>query len=242
MLGLMGKKIGMTQIFREDGSVVPVTVLSVDPNLVTAVKTRADHGYNAVQLGQGRKRKNRVNKAEQGFFKKQNLEPCARLQEFRTEKALEYKVGMKLSLDFLTKGNLVDVQGVSKGKGFQGVMKRHNFAGGNDSHGASVSHRVPGSVGMNTWPGRVIRGKRMPGHMGAEKVTVKNLEIVGVEAEQNLLLVKGAIPGSRNAAITIFPHAAAFENQALTGAISGAGTGAINGAPTTVGAPDKEVV
>jgi len=215
MLGIMAKKLGMTQVFAND-SVVPVTVVSVDPNVVLDVKTREKHGYNAVQLGYGQKKEKHLTKADIGNFKKVKQDPMQKLKEFRTDRAAEYKVGTQINVSFLGEGEKIDVQGTSKGKGFQGVMKRFNFSGGNDSHGASVSHRVPGSIGQCTYPGRVIPGKKLPGHMGNQTVTVKNLVIVGIEEEQNILLIKGAVPGSNNSKITIYPHSQEFENKVLS--------------------------
>lgn len=216
MLGFIGTKIGMTQVFKNDGSVCAVTVVRTDPNVVIHVKTKEKSGYSAVLLGCGVQKKERVSKPLLGQFKKAGVEPCFHLKEFRTERASDYQAGMVMTAShYLKTGDRVDVQGVSKGKGFQGVMKRHHFAGGSDSHGNSLSHRTPGSIGQNTYPGRVIPGKRLPGHMGDQAVTIKNLEVVQVEVEQNIVLIKGALPGSQNAAIYLYPHGQEFEQRVV---------------------------
>lgn len=217
MVALMGQKLGMTQVYEGDeGAFVPVTVVRVSPNVVTALATQDKHGYNAVQLGFLEQKEKRVSRARAGQSKKSNVPLTKILREFRTSRAGEYKVGATFSAAAFAAGDKIDVQGVSKGRGFQGVMKRHNFKGGRDTHGCSLSHRSPGSVGQRTYPGRVIPGKKMPGHMGDETVTVKNLRIVGVEAEQNLVLVRGALPGGKNAVVCLCPQAKDFENRLLT--------------------------
>jgi len=217
MLGLIGKKLGMTQVYGDDGVVVPVTIVEVLPNVVTALLTNDKNGYNAVQLGNQEQKESRMTKPLVGKFKKIKLPTFYNIKEFRTDRAQDYKVGQKITIEHLEIGEKINIQGQSKGKGFQGVMKRYHFSGGNDSHGNSVSHRVPGSIGQNTSPGRVIPGKRMPGHMGDETVTVKNLEIVGKEVEQNLVLIKGAVPGSRSSKVVLYPHSMEFENKILAG-------------------------
>lgn len=217
MVALMGQKLGMTQVYEGDeGAFVPVTVVRVTFNIVTALATQEKHGYNAVQLGFLEQKEKRVSKARAGQAKKNNVQLTKILREFRTARAGEYKVGAQFSAQAFATGDVIDVQGVSKGRGFQGVMKRHNFKGGRDTHGCSLSHRSPGSIGQRTYPGRVIPGKKMPGHMGDETVTVKNLRIVGVEAEQNLVLVRGALPGGKNAVVCLYPQAKDFENRLLT--------------------------
>ena len=215
MLGLTGEKLGMTQIYNKDGSVVPVTVVRVSPNVVTSVKTADRHGYNAVQMAHHEQKEHRMNKAQLGLFKKVKVAAHNHLKEFRTDRAPEYTIGMKITAAAFVAGDQIDVQAESKGRGFQGVMKRHGFGGGPDSHGNSVSHRVPGSVGQNTYPARVIPGKKMPGHMGSERITTKNLEVVATEPEQNLILVKGAVPGGKNGRVYLYPHSADFETKIL---------------------------
>ena len=215
MLGLIGKKLGTTQIYAESGAVIPVTVVRILSNVVSAVKTQERHGYNAVQLAYGVQKEGRLNKAELGQLKARKLKPYRGIKEFRTAQSAAFKTGAALDLSSVAVGDKVNIQGVSKGKGFQGVMKRYHFAGGCDSHGTSVAHRVPGSIGQGTYPGRVIKGKKMPGHMGDRTVTVKNLEIAGIEAEQQVLLFKGAVPGGKNATIYIYPQDKDFEGKVL---------------------------
>lgn len=214
MLGFMGQKVGMTHIFK-DGEHVAVTVVAVQPNHVLGVREKTKHGYEAVLLGAGEKKESRFKKPVLGQLKKNQLPLVGVQKEFRTTRAPEFKVGMKIHCGHLSVGDVLDVQSVSKGRGFQGVMKRHNFAGGRDSHGCSVSHRVPGSIGQRTYPGRVIKGKKMPGHMGDVTLTVRNLQIVGVEPEQNLVLIRGTIPGGKNAQVLLSPKTAEFENRVL---------------------------
>jgi len=204
--GLIGRKVGMTQLFREDGAVVPVTVLKAGPCVVVGMKTREKDGYEAVQLGLVEKfSKSRLTKPRRGMFEKNNLAPLKTLREFKysaTEKPDAVKIGDQVLVDLFTPPGYVDVVGVSKGKGFQGVMKRHHFRGGAATHG-SMFHRAPGSIGSSAYPSRVFKGMRMGGHMGSDRVTVKNLEIVRVDLENNLLMVKGAIPGARGTLILI---------------------------------------
>ncbi len=215
MFGIIGKKLGMTQVYDKNGLVVPVTVVQAAHNFVSSVMTQEKHGYNAVQLAFNEQKQQRLNKPMLGHYKKNKVAPHSYLKEFTTDRSPDYKVGMKVSVSCFEVGDVVDIQGVSKGKGFQGSMKRHHFSGGCDSHGNSVSHRSAGSIGMCTYPGRVIPGKKMPGQMGSETVTVKNLEIVGTEPEQNILLIKGALPGSKNANIYLYSHSKEFENRVL---------------------------
>ncbi|MBF0103696.1 MAG: 50S ribosomal protein L3 [Deltaproteobacteria bacterium] len=215
MLGIIGEKLGMTQIYRKDGSAVPVTVVKILPNAVVGTRTREAHGYNAIQLAYGEQKMDRLNNSERGFYKKIKQTPCRHIKEFRTERAAEYKVGMKLTVAALSEGQKVNIQGSSKGKGFQGVIKNFHFSGGPATHGVSLAHRVPGSIGQRTDPGRVIKGKRLPRHMGDETVTVKNLEIMGVESEQNLVLVKGAVPGARTSRLYVYPNFVEFEARVL---------------------------
>ena len=197
-IGLVGRKCGMTRIFTDAGESVPVTVVEVLPNRVTQVKSVDSDGYRSVQVTFGIRRPQLLSKASQGHFAKANVEPGRGLIEFRlTGKDHEdLKLGSELKVDLFAEGQAVDVTGVTIGKGFAGVQKRHNFAGGMASHGASVSHRVPGSIGQRQTPGRVFPGKRMSGHMGVIRRTTENLKVVGVDAKRNLLLIRGAIPGA----------------------------------------------
>ena len=197
--GLLGKKVGMTQIFTEKGEVVPATVLEVGPCFVTQVKTPARDGYSALQLGFGESR--RLTKPERGHLK--NLPPLKHLLEVRTTNIADAQVGQKLNVTMFSAGDLVDVSGISKGKGHAGVVKRHHFKGGKKTHGQSDRLRRPGSSGATTTPGRVYRGLRMAGQMGNARATVLNLEVVQVDAERNLLAVKGAVPGGKNGLLFI---------------------------------------
>lgn len=218
MSGLIGEKLGMTQVYDSEGNFVPVTVVKVLPNVVVAVKTKDRDGYDAVQVGFGEAKASRQNKPRAGQFKKTGVAPQKLLREFRTGRAGEYVVGKALLASALSVGDIVKVQGPSKGKGFQGVMRRWHFKGGRDSHGCSLSHRVPGSIGMRTSPGRVFLNKKLPGHMGDRIITTLNLPVVGIEAEQNLILIGGSIPGPNHAKVTITPRIVkAFEDRALAG-------------------------
>lgn len=205
-IGLVGRKAGMTRVFTENGDSVPVTVIEVEPNRVTYVRTPEVDGYAAVQVTTGSAKRNRVAKPLAGHFAKAKVEAGRGLWEFRlaaSEEGLE--VGGELGLDQFEPGSRVDVRGMSKGKGFAGTIKRWNFKGQDNTHGNSVSHRVPGSIGQCQTPGRVFKGKKMSGHLGNVKVTTQNLEIVRVDAERNLLLVKGAVPGPAGGDLYIRP-------------------------------------
>lgn len=205
-LGLVGRKVGMTRIFTEDGVSIPVTVLDVSNNRVAQVKTPETDGYAAIQLAYGTRRASRVTKPQQGHYAKAGIEAGSRLREFRLDpaQAAEYVAGKAIAVEeVFQEGQQVDVTGTSIGKGFAGTIKRHNFSGQRRSHGNSISHRVPGSTGMAQDPGRVFPGKKMAGHMGAVTCTVQNLDIVRVDAERGLLLVKGAVPGHKNADIVV---------------------------------------
>ena len=202
-IGIVGKKAGMTRIFTEEGQSVAVTVVQVAPNRVTQVKNADSDGYSALQITFGEKKASRVNKAAAGHFAKANVQAGRGLMEFRTEEALS--VGDELSVAQFEAGQKVDVTGSSKGKGFQGGVKRWNFATQDATHGNSLSHRAPGSFGQCQTPGRVWKGKKMAGHMGAEQVTTQNLEVVRVDAENNLLLIKGAVPGSTGSDVIVKP-------------------------------------
>ena len=204
-LGLLGRKVGMMRIFTDDGDAVPVTVIDVSNNRVTQVKTVDTDGYTGVQVAFGTRKASRVIKPAAGHLAKAGVEAGTILKEFRVtpEIATEYKPGTVVPVSLFEVGQLVDVQGTSIGKGFAGTIKRHNFSSQRASHGNSRSHNVPGSISMAQDPGRVFPGKRMSGHMGDETVTVQNLDIVRVDAERSLLLVKGAIPGSKNGHVVV---------------------------------------
>ena len=197
--GLIAKKLGMSRIFESDGTHVPVTVLSVEGLSVVDVKTLERDGYTAVQLGTGAAKAKNVSKPMKGHFAKANVEPKKKLAEFRVSDECLLSVGDELSVEHFVAGQYVDVCSTSKGKGFAGVMKRHNFAGLEASHGVSISHRAHGSTGQRQDPGKVFKGKKMAGHMGAERVTVQNLKVVCVDAGNGLIMVKGAVPGGENA-------------------------------------------
>jgi large subunit ribosomal protein L3 len=198
-LGLVGRKVGMTRVFAEDGASIPVTVLDMAANRVTQIKTLEADGYSAVQVTFGTKKSSRVNKAEAGHFAKAGVEAGLALVEFRVpaEKAAELKAGDALSVELFSVGQMVDVTGTSQGKGWAGVIKRYHFASNRATHGNSLSHRSAGSIGQAQDPGRVLPGKRMAGQLGNVQRTVQNLEIVRVDAERQLLLVKGGVPGSK---------------------------------------------
>ncbi|MFD0913631.1 50S ribosomal protein L3 [Methylophilus luteus] len=206
-LGLIGRKVGMTRIFTEEGASVPVTVLEVIPNRVTQVKTVATDGYTGLQVAYGERRASRINKALTGHFAKAGVTAGAGIKEFNVAEDVlaNFQVGGNVTVDIFSVGQLVDVTGTSIGKGFAGAIKRHNFSSNRASHGNSRSHNVPGSIGMAQDPGRVFPGKRMPGHLGDVKVTTQNLEIVRVDAERNLLLIKGSVPGSKGGNVVVRP-------------------------------------
>ncbi|ACV22643.1 50S ribosomal protein L3 [Slackia heliotrinireducens] len=199
---IYGKKIGMTQLFNEDEKVVPCTVIVAEPNKVCQIKTTDTDGYEAVQLGFGAIKPQKVNKPMAGHFAKLGTEPTRYLREVRVENAADYKVGDLQTVEAFADVKKVHVTGTSIGKGFQGVIKRHGFRGGPGGHGAHF-HRAPGSVGMCATPSRVLKGVRMPGHMGCNTVTTKNLEVVRIDAEQNLILVKGAVPGAKGGIVRV---------------------------------------
>ncbi|ABE48550.1 MULTISPECIES: 50S ribosomal protein L3 [Methylobacillus] len=206
-LGLIGRKVGMTRIFTDEGESVPVTVLEVVPNRVTQIKTAASDGYTSLQVAYGERRASRIGKALAGHYAKAGVSAGAGIKEFPVSDDVlaNYSVGGQITVELFQPGQLVDVTGTSLGKGFSGAIKRHNFSSNRASHGNSRSHNVPGSIGMAQDPGRVFPGKRMPGHLGAVKTTVQNLEIVRVDAERNLLLIKGAVPGSKGGDVVVRP-------------------------------------
>ncbi|EGR4673471.1 50S ribosomal protein L3 [Vibrio parahaemolyticus] len=205
MIGLIGRKVGMTRVFTEEGVSIPVTVVEVEANRVSQVKTLETDGYAAIQVTAGSKKANRVNKAEAGHFAKAGVEAGRGLWEFRLENGEDFEVGAELTVELFNETKKVDVTGTSKGKGFQGAVKRWNFRTQDMTHGNSLSHRAPGSIGQCQTPGRVFKGKKMAGHMGAERVTTQNLEIVRVDAERNLLLIKGAVPGATGGNVIVKP-------------------------------------
>jgi large subunit ribosomal protein L3 len=206
-LGLVGRKVGMTRVFTDDGDSLPVTVLDVSDNCVTQIKSAASDGYNAVQVAFGKRRASRVNKAQAGHLAKAAVEAGQVLREFRVSEneLANFKLGGKIGADIFKVGQIVDVSGVSQGKGFAGVIKRHHFSSNRASHGNSISHNKPGSTGQAQDPGRVFPGKRMAGHLGAARRTAQGLTVVRVDAERQLLLVKGSVPGSRGRDIVVRP-------------------------------------
>ena len=204
MKAIIGKKVGMTQIFDENGVVIPVTVIEAGPCTVTQVKTVETDGYNAVQLGYGEVKEYKVNKPLKGHFAKADVKPAKHLREFRAcEECIgEQKVGNVVTADVFVAGDAVDVQGITKGKGFQGVIKRHGQSRGPMGHG-SMYHRRPGSMGPTSTPGRVFKGKKLPGHMGSQTITIQNLEVVRVDLDKNVILVKGSVPGAKGAILKL---------------------------------------
>jgi large subunit ribosomal protein L3 len=206
-LGLVGRKIGMTRLFTDDGNAVPVTVVDVSNNRVTQIKTPESDGYAAIQVAFGKRRASRVNKPAAGHFAKAGVEAGHVLGEFRVEpdQLANFKIGGQIGVDIFKVGQLVDVTGTTIGKGYAGVIKRHHFSSGRASHGNSRSHNVPGSIGMAQDPGRVFPGKRMSGHLGSVKRTAQKLQIVRIDAERQLLLIKGAVPGSEGGGLVVHP-------------------------------------
>lgn len=200
--GILGKKVGMTQVFAPDGRCVPVTVVEAGPCVVVQKKIEETDGYAALQLGFGAKKLQRVNKPEQGHNKAAGKGNFRSLREFAADNIDDYKVGDEVNCSIFASGDLIDVTGTSKGKGFQGVIKRWNFSGGRATHG-SMFHRAPGSIGASAWPSRVFKGKKMAGQMGNKRVTVQRLEVFEVRPEQNLILIRGAVPGSKNGLVMI---------------------------------------
>ena len=202
MMGLIGRKIGMTQLFDEKGDVVPVTVIEAGPCTVTEIRTSERDGYTALQLGFGTNKEKRFTKPYLGQFTKRNLPPSRHLREFRIADVSAYALGQTLNAAVFEKGEHVDVEGNTKGRGFAGIIKRHGFKGGHASHGPTMG-REPGSIGSSAYPSRVIKGKRLPGRMGGKPLTSKNLMVAGVDVEQNVVLVRGAIPGPTNGLVFI---------------------------------------
>lgn len=206
-IGLVGRKVGMTRVFQEDGASVPVTVIEVTANRVTQVKTEETDGYRALQVTTGTKKANRVTKPLAGHFAKAGVEAGRGLWEFRLEngEGEEFAVGSEITVEIFAETKKVDVTGISKGKGFQGTIKRWNFSGQDATHGNSLSHRAPGSIGQNQSPGKVFKGKKMAGQMGNKQVTVQTLDVVRVDAERGLLLIRGAVPGAIGGDVIVKP-------------------------------------
>ena len=218
-LGLVGEKCGMTRVFTDNGEAIPVTVIQATPNRITQLKTQARDGYSAVQVTVGSKRANLINKPQGGHFKQANVEPGLGLWELRPNTKLlnidankmdaaleeQFPLGGEVTVDTFTEGQVVDVTGISKGKGFAGAVKRHNFRTQDATHGNSLSHRAPGSIGQNQTPGRVFKGKKMAGHLGAERQTSLNLQIVKIDAERHLIFVKGSVPGAPGGIVMLKP-------------------------------------
>ncbi len=204
-LGLVGRKVGMTRIFSDDGVSTPVTVIEVEPNRISQIKTVETDGYTAVQVVTGARRANRVTKPMAGHYRKAGVEAGRGSWEFRVDSIDELELGAEIKVDLLEQGQIVDVVGISKGKGFQGGVKRHNYTMQDATHGNSLSHRSNGSIGQNQTPGRVFKGKKMSGHMGAVKCTTQNLEVVRIDTERNLVLIKGSVPGTKSGDVIIRP-------------------------------------
>jgi len=205
-IGLVGRKIGMTRVFNQEGDSTAVTVIEVEPNRITQIKTEETDGYSALQITTGERRANRVSKPLTGHYSKAKTEAGRILCEFRLDNDdSEYELSSALDMNMFEAGQKVDVTGISRGFGFQGGIKRHNFRGQDNSHGNSISHRAPGSIGQCQTPGRVFKGKKMAGHMGAAKATTQNLELVEVDVDKGLLLIKGAVPGSKGGDVIIKP-------------------------------------
>jgi len=206
-LGLIGIKRGMTRVYKDDGSAVPVTVIEVDPNRVTQIKSANRDGYDAVQVTAGTCHRNRINKPDAGNFAKASADVGRGLWEFRLEsgEGAELAPGAEVKVDLFSEGQIVDVTGITIGKGFAGTIKRHNFSMGDATHGNSLSHRAPGSIGQRQTPGRVIKGKRMSGHMGDVQRTTQRLQIVRIDTERNLLMIKGAVPGAKGGDVFVKP-------------------------------------
>lgn len=202
MIGLIGRKVGMTQLFDERGEAIPVTIIEAGPCTVTELRSTQRDGYTAVQLGFGTRKESRFTRPVLGQFKKRNLPPARHLREFRVDSIEGLEVGQSLNVSIFEKGRRVDIQGVTKGRGFAGVVKRHKFVAGHASHGPTAG-KQPGSIGASAYPSRVIKGKRLPGHMGNVNLTIKNLEVVAIDPELNVLMVRGAVPGPANGLVVV---------------------------------------
>jgi large subunit ribosomal protein L3 len=205
--GILGRKIGMTRVYDENGRSIPVTVIEAGPCTILQKKTVQKEGYNAIQLGFLEKKDSKLNKPEAGHFKRSGGKGFYHVREFRVENPESYEVGQQVTLtEMAAIGDLIDIAGKSKGRGFQGVIKRHGFRGGRATHGSDF-HRAPGSIGCSAWPSRVLKGKKMPGRMGNETVTQKNLKIIDIRNDENVLLVRGTVPGAKNGLLNIFTKA-----------------------------------
>lgn len=203
-IGLLGKKVGMTRVFTENGQSVPVTVLKIETNVVSMIKNIESDGYNALQMSSVELKENKVKKPHLGHFKKNNIAPQKNIKEFRVEDTADIEVGQKFEATHFEEGTFVNVRSRSKGKGFAGTIKRHNFKGKDATHGNSISHRTPGSTGQCQFPGRVFKGKKMAGHLGAEVVTQKNLEVLKIDEDNSLLFLKGSVPGKRSTIVRVY--------------------------------------
>lgn len=203
-IGLLGNKIGMTQIFDESGNIVPVTIIKVGPCIVTQIKTKVKDGYDAIQIGYSNTSTKLLTQSELGHLQKSNIQPLKYLKEFRIKNATEFEVGQVLNVDLLSTDQLVNIKGKTVGKGFSGLQKRHNFTRGPMTHG-SKNHRAPGSIGMGTTPGRVFPGKKMPGQLGNKLTTIKKLKVIQLSSEENILIIKGSVPGKPGNLLSITP-------------------------------------
>merc|ERR1712176_24348 len=203
-IGLLGNKIGMTQIFDESGNIVPVTIIKVGPCIVTQIKTKVKDGYDAIQVGYSNTSSKLLTQSELGHLRKSNIQPLKYLKEFRIDNVTEFEVGQVLNVDFLSLNQLVNIKGKTIGKGFSGLQKRHNFTRGPMTHG-SKNHRAPGSIGMGTTPGRVLPGKKMAGQLGNKITTVKKLQLIQINLEENILVIKGSVPGKPGNLLSIIP-------------------------------------
>ncbi len=205
--GILGRKIGMTRVYDENGRVIPVTVIEAGPCTILQKKTVGKEGYNAIQIGFLEKKESRLNKPEIGHYKRSGGVGFYHVREFRVIDPESYEVGQQITLaEILTIGDLIDISGKTKGRGFQGVIKRHGFSGGGAGHGSNF-HRAPGSIGCSAWPSRVLKGKKMPGRMGYESMTQKNLKVIDIRTEENVLLVRGTVPGAKNGLLNIYTKA-----------------------------------
>ena len=203
-IGLLGNKIGMTQIFDESGNIIPVTILKVGPCIITQIKTEIKDGYNAIQVGYSNTSNKSLTQSELGHLQKSNIQPLKYLKEFRLDNVAEFEVGQVLNVDLLSINQLVNIKGKTVGKGFSGLQKRYNFTRGPMTHG-SKNHRAPGSIGMGTTPGRVLPGKKMPGQMGNKLTTIKKLKVIQLSSEENILIIKGSVPGKPGNLLSITP-------------------------------------
>jgi len=203
-IGLLGNKIGMTQIFDESGNIIPVTILKVGPCIITQIKTEVKHGYNAIQIGYGNVPSKSLTQSKLGHLQKSNIQPLKYLKEFNIDNLDQFEIGQRLNVNLFSQSQFVDIRGKSIGKGFSGLQKRHNFTRGPMTHG-SKNHRAPGSIGMGTTPGRVLPGKKMAGQLGNKITTVKKLQLIQINLEENILVIKGSVPGKPGNLLTIVP-------------------------------------